>query len=256
MQPFIDHYWCRNVDKSNDIETCFHQMPNVEVEMVFHIQGNRLCYRSEDTWLPVPLASITGIMQHIAYTKLKGSAKVIGIRFKAEGFAKLYDMPVAALTDKPADLSMLLGKEIDGLFDRLVRANEFNFCIEFIELFLAQKLEAMYDSRSYLFEAPKVIRASFTDFSLEETGKSLSIGSRQLQRTFKEMYGVSPKAFQRITRFYKAYKYIQQVGEVNWSAAACDFGYADQAHLIRDFNEFTSSAPSSVRCPPEHLVYC
>ena len=37
---------------------------------------------------------------------------------------------------------------------------------------------------------------------------------------------------------------IEKRGPLDWGQVAADAGYADQAHLIRDFRQFTGTTPA------------
>ena len=53
---------------------------------------------------------------------------------------------------------------------------------------------------------------------------------------------MSPKLLGRILRFHHA---VGMMGTgPGWAEIALTCGYYDQAHLIRDFNQFTGSSPS------------
>jgi AraC-like DNA-binding protein len=74
--------------------------------------------------------------------------------------------------------------------------------------------------------------------------RELEIGERRLERLFRERVGVPPKLFARIVRFRAAFGQLAQ-GQPQ-AAVALDGGYADQAHMLREFREFAGTSPS--RC--------
>ena len=70
------------------------------------------------------------------------------------------------------------------------------------------------------------------------------LGERRLERAFRDRVGVSPKRLARILRFRSAYVALARGGAQ--AAVAFDAGYADQAHLLRDFRELAGAPPSQV----------
>jgi transcriptional regulator GlxA family with amidase domain len=72
----------------------------------------------------------------------------------------------------------------------------------------------------------------------------MGTGVRRLQRSFARSVGVSPRTLQRLLRFQRFYSRLDTTAQGRWTELAIGCGYYDQAHLIRDFREFTGSAPS------------
>ena len=55
--------------------------------------------------------------------------------------------------------------------------------------------------------------------------------------------GVGPKLLSRILRFQQVFRAVERV-DPEWASIAVDCGYYDQAHLIRDFNQFAGQTPA------------
>jgi AraC-like DNA-binding protein len=72
------------------------------------------------------------------------------------------------------------------------------------------------------------------------------LSERRLQRLFAEYVGVSPKWVMRRARLHEAALRVEADGpaSVDWGALAADLGYADQAHLTRDFTATLGVPPS------------
>ena len=94
----------------------------------------------------------------------------------------------------------------------------------------------------------------FSDFILSKKGihdandftvllKEFKISERQFQRKFKTEVGITYKNFSRLSRFEKALDLISNDKEANFTQIAYDLGFADQSHLIKNFNEFAGCTP-------------
>lgn len=70
------------------------------------------------------------------------------------------------------------------------------------------------------------------------------ISRRWLEKQFAEQVGISPKEFARITRFNALLTRVEMTPSVPWSEMIDKFGYYDQSHLNRDFQEFTGQSPT------------
>lgn len=70
---------------------------------------------------------------------------------------------------------------------------------------------------------------------------------RYCREKFKDSHGLSPKQYSSIMRFQNAMKGLLSPQYDDLSSLACDNGYFDQAHFIRDFKKYTSIPPSAFR---------
>jgi AraC-like DNA-binding protein len=74
-----------------------------------------------------------------------------------------------------------------------------------------------------------------------ELASEIGCSRRHLTDGFREQVGVSPKLLARILRFQRA---VALVGRgPGWAEIAARCGYYDQAHMVRDFQQFAGAAP-------------
>ena len=79
--------------------------------------------------------------------------------------------------------------------------------------------------------------------AVDELAGDAGISSRQLERRFLREVGVGPKLLGRIIRFQQVFRAVEQSNNA-WAEIAIECGYYDQAHLIRDFNQFAQQTPA------------
>lgn len=75
---------------------------------------------------------------------------------------------------------------------------------------------------------------------------AVNLSPRQLQRRFSAAVGLSPKQFARVRRLREALLHLVEESDLTWSAVAAELGFADQAHLIREFNALAGLPPGAV----------
>lgn len=71
----------------------------------------------------------------------------------------------------------------------------------------------------------------------------LGLSTRQFERRFKKASGIPPKQYARARRFRSAATILVTGEPVNWAARAAEMGFADQAHLAREFSYLTGRSP-------------
>jgi AraC-like DNA-binding protein len=246
LQSYIECFWY-HVSEGHGIEESpvQHCLPLGVVEIIHYVNRDVCKLLVDGKWIDLPDAFMVGIWKDTAIWKVIGKAETFGIRIKPEGLLQLFKMPASAIYLDYTDLESVLGKNINAFSDSLYGAKDVRELIRISEQFLTNKLQQVNVERNYVVEATKLIRQSKGALTIEKLSESLYVSKRQLERSFKDHYGASPKVYQRIIRFRYAYNYIQRSkNQPTWADVAYQCGYADQAHMIRDFKEFTGHVPT------------
>lgn len=89
------------------------------------------------------------------------------------------------------------------------------------------------------------IRDSCGRAALDPNQHGLSI--RQFQRRFARQVGVTPKTYARLCRLTAVIDMHEARPGASWTHLAHANGYADQAHLTREFREIVRDAPTQFR---------
>jgi AraC-like DNA-binding protein len=91
------------------------------------------------------------------------------------------------------------------------------------------------------------IRASPDLGRVEQLVRRSGLTERSLQRLFHAHVGAPPKFIVRRYRLQEAALRLERGDRVSLAALAAELGYADQAHLARDFRTATRMSPSEFR---------
>jgi AraC-like DNA-binding protein len=81
---------------------------------------------------------------------------------------------------------------------------------------------------------------------VREIAQASRISSRQLQRRFRAAVGMTPKRFVRVVRFARVWQLASMSPRNTWAALAAEHGFADQAHLVREFRAFGAEPPTHI----------
>ena len=169
---------------------------------------------------------------------------MLGIDFRPHGAARLLGRPMCELTDMAVaveDLSRQLFRELARLRD-LSSVTHALAALDPILHSFAERAEQAYDPVSY---AVSEIERSAGLISVRSVADGIGWSTRQLQRRFKDAVGISPKLFGRMQRFQRVFRAMEGSAS-NWIDTAVHCGYYDQAHLIRDFREFSGKTPTTL----------
>lgn len=80
---------------------------------------------------------------------------------------------------------------------------------------------------------------------MDDLSALAGIGRRTLQRMFMDCAGVSPVWVIRRYRLLEAAETVREGTPVSWAELAAGLGYADQAHLTRDFRAAIGQTPAA-----------
>ncbi|MFC5411533.1 DUF6597 domain-containing transcriptional factor [Larkinella bovis] len=248
LQPFVECYWLHCFKtrgrEESPVQRC---LPFGTLELIIHLDDNRAHALFNDRWQELPQAFFAGLYQDAVQWKSVGTTRKFGIQLKPESLPQLFNVPIASLFNNFTDLETFFGRAINRLVEDVYGRPDIQDVIKASETFLMAQLRNLKGSRNYVIEATQLIRQSKGSLSIKALSEHLYVSKRQLERRFKDHYGTTPKMYQRIIRFRNAYESFQKTASLpNWVDSSHTFGYADQAHFIREFKEFTNDIPTMV----------
>ena len=230
LRPYIEHYWLIDWDLTEPYVS--HVVPHPAVHIVFQ----RLA--GEDAFV-----EIAGIPHGLFAQKLEGKGRVCGIKFRPGAFrAVAPDRPVSEWTGLRVRQPDVLpdidpGTILDPADDtaRVTALDSFLLALDLRPDPQAELATTLVDR----IRADRTIRR-VTDFAHAE---GLSV--RLLQRLFAAYVGVGPKWVILRYRIHEALERAGAEEPVDWAGLAADLGYADQAHLVRDFTATVGVTPTA-----------
>lgn len=186
-------------------------------------------------------ARVVGTMTAEQRFDYSAGTTIVGVRFRPAMAVLFLRVPPAELTDRISPLEQIWGSAGQRLTNQLASAGSAAECIERI----TAALPAPSRSLGPIHRAIEAITAAHGSVDLEFMARQANLSGRQFRRRCWEASGLTPKQLCRVLRFRRASALAAQ-GKPRWSAIAAEAGYFDQAHLIRDFREFTGQTPMSV----------
>ena len=161
------------------------------------------------------------------------------------GARRFFGVPMSELTEQMVHLDQLGDRSLDSLRQQLGNEDNWDRRLAIAEAFMLERMRAGPPSSGAIMWAYERIVASGGGVSVAELTKSLDWSRKHLAARFHEEVGLPPKAVARISRFMRAQSLARARTESGWADIAAGCGYADQAHLARDFREFAGTTPSA-----------
>jgi AraC-like DNA-binding protein len=173
--------------------------------------------------------------------RLSTGMTVAGVRFRPGLARQFLNAPPVELTGRFADLELLWGHRARELQRRLSGSPSAQ---EWVQLLLSA-LPQPSGVPGAFDRAIQAMAAARGVLDLDSAASQACLSVRQFRRRCLEESGLTPKRLCRVLRFRHSFDLAPSRG-FNWAAIAAETGYFDQAHLIRDFREFTGRTPMAV----------
>ncbi len=165
------------------------------------------------------------------------------------GARAVFGIPAAAVAESSVELADVVGRVARSLRDELEGYATWPArfaALERVVLGWMRQHERRAGSAPEVGEAWRLIRRGGGHTSVVGVAADVGWSVRHLEHQFRSEFGVTPKAATRITRFERSVAAARdprrRLADI---AAAC--GYADQAHLARDWRELAGMPPSRWR---------
>ncbi|MFJ4484906.1 DUF6597 domain-containing transcriptional factor [Streptomyces longwoodensis] len=244
LRPYLEHYWLIDWDLPQPYAS--HVVPHPSVNIVFQRFGDQ-----------DPFAEVSGIGLGLFTQKLEGSGRVCGVQFRPGGFRPFFpDHPVSDWTGRrvrfPEALTGPAAQEpahgvrgVDATVTAVLDPPEEDARVAALDAFLLS-LGPRPDPQADLAMAlAERIRTDRSIRRVADFARAEGLSVRLLQRLFSAYVGVGPKWVILRYRIHEALERAETERAVDWATLAADLGYADQAHLVRDFTATVGVPPTA-----------
>lgn len=247
LSNWVSHYWVTetsfNPEKLTPAQTC---LPMGLVQWVIQTRGKHQLGLIDNQWGAFPDDFLVGLMNRPVRWKMFGESRAFGICISPEWFTYIYNFPLSSISDSFISVDNLDIPGLPSLRESLVlEEDDLAKQIELIDQFLLALLEQQQAAENFFASTIQKIRLQKGSFDKETLRDYFFLGDRQIQRLFKTNFGLSPKAYERVTRFSNTIRYMNRYARPEWDVIADELGYSDQAHLIREFKAYAGFTPSN-----------
>jgi len=264
LAPFVEYYWIPRWDLRGKPSHAQTILPHPNVNLVFEAGGS----------------GIFGVDRRLFTRSLAGAGLAFGVRFVAGGFRPFWQAPISQLTDRVVPAARLFGPRVEKTRQAIVCRGGFAGSvgldgpaaavsgwadassgsaeaddeddarmIGYAEALLCSVLP----ERDPLAEQVAALVSNITDDPglrrVDQLSAAAGLTARSMQRLFADYVGVSPKWVMRRARLHEAAERADSGEPVDWAELAADLGYADQAHLTRDFTVTIGVPPTRYAAP-------
>lgn len=247
LRPYIDHFWWGRRDAPGAQQE--HMLPTGSPYLIVALHEDPIQWSAADRpdeWHAWRRGVLHGPQSSYYRSGHKPAGVVMGVAFRPGTAGELLGVPLSELLDQHVPLEALWGARGRLLQERLASSADPEAAFEMMEREFLSRLRRpllIHPAVAYtLASSGTAIRPGGIERVRERTGYS----HRRFIQLFRAAMGFAPKHYFRIKRFGAVVERLAR-GEAGLADIAASEGYADQAHLAREFRELAGVAPTSFR---------
>ena len=228
LEPFVDFHWIVRWDLRGQPAHEQKILPHPNVNLAFEESGS----------------AVYGVDRKLFVRRLDGCGQALGVRFRPGGFRPFWNAPVSRLTDRTVPAAEVFGAVVATAQESIMSAPGDAAMVAQAEEFLAAVRPGRDPVAESVADMVALITADPALMRVDQLAAATGLSVRRLQRLFAEFVGVGPKWVMRRVRLHEAAQRADRGDGAAWAAVAADLGYADQAHLTREFTAMIGIPPA------------
>jgi AraC-like DNA-binding protein len=244
LRPFVEHYWFVDAPEGVPLDLRVDVFVDARADLVFTFGApwSRRTRGGEPRWLHGSCLDAQRLAPMIV--EQKGDVHTCGVRFQLGGLGAVVRQPLAQYTGHTPSLAEVFGPEGDDVERSLRATPDVDARAAVLDRWLLRRLD--HDGAHARFTtALRALQDGRS--SLEDAAREAGVSVRQVERWFARFLGIPPKAVARIQRFQLALRGLMRDPGTSLAEVALSCGYFDQAHLVRDFRQFSGGVPRGYR---------
>jgi AraC-like DNA-binding protein len=247
LDRYIECFWCSHREEPQDDSE--HMLPSGGAQLLFALHETPILYRpcsaeNSSAWS----GSIVHGPQstyYVAGPKPRGG--IVGVSFLPGAAGALLGASMVELADRHVALEAIWGSRGVDLHQRLKSAADPKAMFRILEQSLSARIHRPLLIHPAVAHALSARPAVGSPAQVAELQQASGYSPRHFISLFRSAVGLNPKHYYRIRRFNSTVRSMAARGRQGLADIAAAAGYADQAHLTREFREFAGVAPTQYR---------
>lgn len=254
LRAFVHTLWAIDAPVPASAER-EHVLPTGQMHLVFRSGGGDLrlfAHESDRQGRPAGDALIGGARDGYYARAVAGRQCSVGVQLRPGAAEALFGAPAGEFTNRHTSLDDVWGGQVGTIRERLAEVSSLEDRVSVLENILAARVRK---TRGIHPSVAQALRQFTVTSDVSHVVRESGYSHRTLISEFRRSVGLTPKEYTRVLRLQRAIRGMRETGSLADLAAAA--GYSDQAHLCREFREFTGVTPGEYRHAspdaPHHL---
>ena len=225
QEPFIEHYWAQQAC-SSPVGHTWRIIPDANPYLIFAVSR-------EDSGVHAR-CFLTGPRSRFTDITMGNRILTCGVRLRPGALPLLTHLPASDFTDRSVLVADVFGADGKLLMEQLGESGSPIPALRIIADFLGRK----WAGQNGIAHLPVGQYARVEDMAAQT-----SLPIRTLRSRLMQYVGLSPKRVIRIERLQRALA-GSRGRSVAWAQIAASCGFADQAHMTREFRDLLGESPT------------
>ncbi|THF71976.1 AraC family transcriptional regulator [Deinococcus sp. Arct2-2] len=238
LRPLVRAYW--QVAEFHTVEEEEHRMmPEGLLRLIFYAGSSWQRSSLLGTLERLPEATLSGLT--LAPQRMVSRGLALGVELYPWGARQLFGWKLAS---EQLDLSLdwpILTRTVCALLE----LGAWDEARHIVEDWLLKLWTERGREPSWSVKAAGQLYQSLGQSRLGRLAEEYEVSQRQLERLFLQDVGVNAKTLARLIRFEEVHNRLWRTPKASLAQLSYELGFADQAHLSRDFRAMTQMTPGA-----------
>lgn len=187
---------------------------------------------------------VAGLHETHALVSAIGPQYCLQVDFTPIGAHRFFGVAMSELRNRSVPLEDVLGSAAALLIERLHNAENWPRRFAIMDEVLAARISQSTREAAGVAWAWRQIVSSCGTGDVGTLAEEVGCSRKHLITQFHQQVGMPPKKLGRILRFNRTLRLSKDDDNPDWGTIARHCGYYDQAHLIREFRQFSGLTPT------------
>lgn len=246
LKPYVKHYYLFESNGDDAFKDTV--LPSGDMEMIFNLGDGTWEALVDDNYIKNPAIELWGQVTKPMTIRSTGKHTMLGVKFFTHAASLFLQEDINIFNDHVSDLHAIIGNPVKTLHAQLLETTDIKKRVELVETFLLKKVITDDRKQSKINRVAHIltsIKKNTDEIDFGRIANTHGITPRYLRKLIYQHTGLSPTAFNKISRFQYSLKLIVKNTQPSFTSIAYECGYFDQSHFIRDFKAFAGVTPSA-----------
>jgi AraC-like DNA-binding protein len=231
LKPYVEGFWQRRgfLEKEKKIRV----LPDACTKMLFELAPT-----------PWPSCYVVGTQLAPMIYTLAGEVDRIGVRFRLGMASFFLGRPLRAMAGRYGSFEHLGINGGEELLERLRASSSFEVRVDILDGWLLSRFAELQPDPEQVCETSRLAQALLRGVPPPALSEMMGWSQRQLQRICRHRFGASAANLHRFHRFEILQSRLAS-GPPDLARLAAELGFADQAHMAREFRSFAGTTISA-----------